>query len=521
MLIEQSQLRAVQVAHEALLKSISLTLQSPRFTQLRHAWSTFDIPERKRAIGSINDLTAQVLECRQQVESLQSTLDEIRTLCVSAEGALGMCLNPVMALPAELIQHIARFVVEAPRKTKQIVTLAQVSRMWRSVIFDMSELFISPDWTWAGKILEPWIARARGRLLEAHVIIRDESKVALTSLSPYLSRLQRLYLVSEDADALHQAGWQELILQHSMPVVTNIHLRGTVNKRLSIDPSKTPLLHTLHSVATPTAFASGENREADLRLQNLGWRVHSNEDFQRLTEAVALQNIDFHLTLFAHQRSPLPDAFVLERRRPDLWSHLSSLRIHGFVGRDAEFFGTLVQHLDAPNLRSVELVDITISVLKNNLNDWGSILHANQPSVTNAGIERLLIASVDTKGAMKILLQPFIDDDLRDDMKLAAYNIREFAFYDFDKSSPNVWEMHMESLNTFVQARKGALKRLVLPHSVQPTSDKITRSEESTTSYGRLTSAEVSALYEQGGLEEISYCYTLDHHGFEGPYPRY
>ncbi|KAF8320451.1 hypothetical protein DL93DRAFT_2094355 [Clavulina sp. PMI_390] len=472
MLIKQSELSAVQVAHEALLKSVSLALQSPCFTQVRHVWSTFDIPERKRAVESINSLTAQILECRQQIESFQITLDEIHNLCISTEGALAMCANPIAALPAELVQRVARFVVETPRKAKQITTLAQVSRTWRSIMFDISEHFVAPDWTWNREALEDWISRARGRAIEAHVIVRDGSNEALASLSPYLSRLQCLHLVSEDAESLHQAGWQEMIFQHSMPMMTSINIAGVGNELMYIDPSQTPMLHTLHSVATPIAFGSSEEKSINLRLRNLGWRVHNNADLQNLIDAVSLQTVDFHLTMYAHQNIPLPAPFMLERRHPSCWNHLASLRIHGFVNEDHQFFMSLVHYLDAPNLRSLELVDITLSVLRR---------FAAELALTNARIERLLIATVDTKGVMKNLLQPFITDNHRDDAKLVAYNIREFVLCDFDESSPNLWELDIISFKAFVKARNGTLKRLVLPSSLQPVPEEVPKVKGSKT----------------------------------------
>ncbi|KAF8302525.1 hypothetical protein DL93DRAFT_496014 [Clavulina sp. PMI_390] len=530
MLVQQSLWDAIDTAHNALHRSITSILREPSFTQTQHVLAL--IPsERERASTTIKGRKGQVSDCKHRLEIAQQTLKELETLCTSVENGLDMCLQPIGGLPQELVQHIVYFAVESPRKARQIMTLSQVSRAWRDAVFTMPRLFVSPDWGWAPNVLQSWLARAGTRPLHPYIALTDSDSESLLdklskAVTPQLQRVQTLHIeVQGYFDSGFPSSFSELFQRHPLPLVETLIITGKGPGRISIDTDQSPRLRTLHSSGIPIALLP----EGKHNLNSLGWRVQTIEDTKLLANAAASQTVPFHLTIYAHPSEVIDSSLMIEpeSRTADCWRNVISLRLHGFCGRDSEQIGSLISQLEMPNLVSLELIELSYEVF--------SILVETMPLVTSRRVENLLMACVErTTVSPKNFFGPLSDTKRRKNTELPFPNLAQFALRDFLSEERCDWSNDFDSIKTFVEARRGILKQLILPtrfRPVAPPPDLQPQASSETDSDSpprpppapkeALTFGQEASLLEAGGVKEVLYDFTIDHHGFDVKPPRY
>ncbi|KAF8311208.1 hypothetical protein DL93DRAFT_2229842 [Clavulina sp. PMI_390] len=523
MLVEESLLAAVQSAQEALSKAVSLALLAPSFTQLRHV-SSFVPAERKQACTSIANLTSQVHECKIQVEALQKSLDSMHALCTSTEGVLTMCVAPICALPIELLQWIAHFAVESPLKTRQILNISHISPTWRTAVFGMPRLFVSPDWGWSPSSLDEWLSRSGSRPLHPRLTLHSQSEASeklqmmSKALNPYLHRVQTFRL--ETTTRFHvefPPSFVELFHNHPLPLLESFVISVKGDHRLHFELSQAPLLRTLHSSQLPIAI-SGEK----FHLENIGCRVHSLEDLEHLIDMGARQTTPFHLSIYAHTLASIHDPLTTKRQFNGGWSNIQSLRLHGFCGGDREHMGTLVRQLELPSLLSLELLELSNRVL--------GIVANELPIITNRCIKNLVVACLEgTTVSPGEYLSPLFQT--RPDDATPFQNVSKFFLCDLDPEKPCQWLANFEAIKSFVAGRRGQLKEFGLPLSFRPhprplnvTVDPSGSPEETAVdpdSESSLTSDQEQGLLEAGELAEITYGYVIHHHGYDLELPHY
>ncbi|KAF8316047.1 hypothetical protein DL93DRAFT_2166289 [Clavulina sp. PMI_390] len=513
-MVQQSLWDTIEAVISELSRSVISTFHDPSFTQAEHILTLIPT-QRERASAAINVCKAEVSRCKQQLDATQQRLRELENLCISIENGLDTCLSPIGALPLELVQHIAHFTVESPRHARQIMVLSQVSPKWRAAIFTMSRLFVAPNWGWAEDVLASWLSRTGTRLLHPYIAVDDSDSgksldIFSQTILPYLHRTQSLHIKLDgySKDSEFPSSFSEMFQSRSLPLLESLIITGQGLGKFSLNPDQTPHLQTLHSSGRPLVLLS----EQKPVFNSLGWRVKSTEDVKSLAGAAASQTAPFHLTMYAHRSKTVDYRLTVgpELRAADCWKHVTSLRLHGFRGRDQERIRSLFRQLEMVNLVSLELIELSDKVF--------SILAEALPPVTSRSVEKIVIGCVERrKVSAKGFLEPMSTAKANDDGELPFRNLCQFALCDFRPEEPCDWENDFEAIKTF---------RPNHPPPDEP-GDPISGTENGSephptpTAKGSLTLANELSLVEVGSLEEIKYDLIIENHGFDVKLPHY
>lgn len=109
---------------------------------------------RREALRELDTFTTRFEET---TNDLVSACNDIRLHRPRVETSL----SPIAILPPELIRHIAKLTIGAPKNRQTILNLSHVSVVWREVVTSTSELFTSSDWNkWHVELLTIWLHRA-------------------------------------------------------------------------------------------------------------------------------------------------------------------------------------------------------------------------------------------------------------------------------------------------------------------------------------------------------------------------
>ncbi|KAF8311213.1 hypothetical protein DL93DRAFT_1507482 [Clavulina sp. PMI_390] len=518
MLAPQSLWDSVESLHESLFEAVSTVLRSRAFAQTRHVL-TLPPPQRGQGLAAINQDKSHISECRQRIRAAQRTLEELDTICASAENGLSMCAQPIGALPLELFQYIIDFMVESPRQWKRIVEISNISHTWRSAVCGMPRLFVSPNWTWSPDALETWISRAGACLLHVHIRLSDDEKSSdeldrmARAMVPHLYRVQTIrvegqgYFVDE-----FPPSFTSIFREHFLPALESIIVSGRGPSDLCVRPDRAPKLHMLHSSEIPLRLNKGP-----LNLQSLGLLVLHVEDMERAFDAAKSQQIPFHLSIYAHPSIGLSESLHVGKHRIDSWTQVTSLRLYQFRGGDQVYVGTLVSQLEMPNLAYLELVDFSYDVFAEIANEF--------PVVTNRCIQKLLIACRDEKPENNFIL-PLneVKHEIGDQAlpSIPFPNLQSFALRDTHPNKPCEWSIDFGVIEALVESRRGILKKLILPCAFRPQLPVIEGDSSTRTAQRQaLTVGEESKLKAAGDLSEIAYDFTMNTHGLPESYPRF
>ncbi|KAF8306954.1 hypothetical protein DL93DRAFT_2171905 [Clavulina sp. PMI_390] len=541
-------------AHNNLNAALTSLLHKPSFQRLQHV-ATFPPADRPNATVALQTQISQISHIMSRLEewkTLQKELEHIYHQFNVVKGSLLSCLSPVGSMPHEIIQQVAEFAVDSPRHTRQILTLSHVCRKWRQAVFDISNLFTSPDWLhWPSTTRHDWLARAGERTLEARLAAYEPGKeislpveAVFEAITPFMNRLRTLGLqLGPRGDSTSQEALAfELMFRSPMPCVEAINISGAYDWSAGFDPILMPRLRSLHcSELQLTCAPSG----SVTWFQSLGWRVHTQSDLGRLFDVLELQQNAFHLTLYAHPRHGFDNPLTLYPPRDPPFAHLTSLRLHGFCGLDEQWFNTLIVQFRAPQLRSLELFEMSWEVF--------DILVTDMPKVASSNVRSLLIAGFDQISLRRFFsaLSPQIpDSDAGRDLPFP--NLEQLIFQDLQYTDPALAEAAVDALIPCVAPRKGVLKSLVLPATLAPKLSDIsdasaglvdenkgkakqTKENDGSGEDGgddeseeaeppdvkSLTLEEELSLQEASGLSKIEYLYILDHHGYDLPQPFY
>ncbi|KAF8306961.1 hypothetical protein DL93DRAFT_2088338 [Clavulina sp. PMI_390] len=428
-------------------------------------------------------------------------------------------MTTIGKLPPELLYQTIHLAVGLPSERRQTLALLSVCRIWRAVILDMSELFVSPDWAaWPADTIAQWTLRAGDRLLDgliSHqgdmVSLHTRLELACTALLPFAARLQTLRVQIHRIMA--PEAFQQLLRAGNMPQLESIVI-GYVECDVEIDASSMPRLHTLHAGGLRLRV-----RGNFPLLRQLGWRLSAPEDLDRLISLLEFQTLPFHLTIFGHHDMQLFWPFEFNAETRTCWAHLTSLRIQGFGERDAEHFGTIARQLWAPNLRQLEIIEVEPRIF--------GIIILKLPSETSSAVQTLLLGYTgDRPHDLSFYLTLLLGDDSyqADDLPPLP-NLVNLVVRDLTDAPGSGWNVDFHSLEQCVRRRHGTLQRLILPSRYRPSS--MMRRDNRRVSRARISIQDTlltdrdERLREEGGLKEISYAFSIDHHGFDIEQPRY
>ncbi|KAF8307780.1 hypothetical protein DL93DRAFT_1978712 [Clavulina sp. PMI_390] len=151
---------AYHAAQKDLVSSISHRLTSAR--------PIYAVPSHQRQAYSqtvqstVHELREAQSLLRAASARLQSLELEIFPFLADAESALA----PISAVPLEVLRSIILFAVGDPSDTRSVLRVSQVSRAWRNLTLDASELFTHADWNhWHIELIQKWNTRAKHRQL--------------------------------------------------------------------------------------------------------------------------------------------------------------------------------------------------------------------------------------------------------------------------------------------------------------------------------------------------------------------
>ncbi|KAF8311207.1 hypothetical protein DL93DRAFT_2083657, partial [Clavulina sp. PMI_390] len=369
MLIDLPHWETINQAQTSLLGALSQALDSPSLNHFQPLL-TYTPPDRPQARDATTKLITDLSAVIRQLEALRLLQEELGKLywkCKSIKSALVSCISPIGSLPDEIIQSIIELAIESPSQTPQVMALSHVCRKWRRLVLDASSLFVAPDWLcWPSELRDIWVSRSGKHLLEARISEKRSTREAqyrletvFSALQPRAERLRTMRLqlgdrYQEIPDSL------EDFFKSPMPNIEIIVISGGRNGQATLEAASMPRLHTLHSSELQLSVVGKFES-----LQNLGWRVYAPIELHRLSEVTRQQSVDFHLTIFAHTSEGLEESLSMyPLLGQEYWAHLFSLRIHGFMGDDYEWFDSLISQIHAPRLRSLELLEMGHQVLR-------------------------------------------------------------------------------------------------------------------------------------------------------------
>ncbi|KAF8311199.1 hypothetical protein DL93DRAFT_2169239 [Clavulina sp. PMI_390] len=508
MLAPQSIWDAFEKSHSALLEAISSALQSPSFLETHHVLNLLPSQRQFSAIYRDKD---RVVECRKRISDANKALEKIDAICFAAEGVLEMRIQPVAVLPLELIQYIVNFVIESPNEWKKIFRLSHVSHTWRSAVFAMPKLFISPNWSGSSRdVLEAWITRAGLNPLHVEVlpcVKRDAwDKIYRMSLAvvPYLYRVQSIQIDCEGKGVLEfPPAFTSIFRDYNLPILERVFFSRKYPAKLLIRADRAPRLKDLHSFHALLKLTHYES----LQVRSLGMRVHSADDLNHLMDIARLQDSPFHLTMYNHSLETNNVGFPTRHGGSSAWVNVISLSLslQGQPGR----LGDLIRQLEMPRLISLELVSPNKAVFET--------IVQNLPRITESSIKKLVILLSEHRVQCDFIQH--LNLTRKEDRNLAQpkppqfHSLTQFVLCNWNATlrREKPWNISFKAIKTFVKDRKGVLKHLILPPDLCPKRlDKNERNRE--LSLQALTLDQESELLSVGDLSRIEYEFRISHH---------
>ena len=147
-------------------------------------------PSQRHAIRTeVNQMILSLLEVEGELEVIHQEVKRVHEKISEQRAAAEISLQPVGALPAEVIREIVWYTAQGPWARRHILRLSHVSKMWREVVLGISALFIEADWdAWPALLVDTWCSRAGPRLLyvslerSLRLIFDEPSKSSLYTL---------------------------------------------------------------------------------------------------------------------------------------------------------------------------------------------------------------------------------------------------------------------------------------------------------------------------------------------------
>ncbi|KAF8311209.1 hypothetical protein DL93DRAFT_2083660 [Clavulina sp. PMI_390] len=302
--------------------------------------------------------------CRKHIQQLSTKLDEIDSACLSLEDTIYASVAPFNAMPTEIIEHIIHFAITTPKQAGRIVQLSLVCKLWNTLVFGMSELFVAPDWeSWPDTFIAKWLSLSASRAITCEI---PPSLVAFKSLVTSLPLLgSRITTLSIDVGNVDLGlfaslfdNYQALARLHSL-TITGFY------PQIDFSSASLPELDTLYTTESRVAIPTLPT------LQNFGCRMYELEDFLSLLNVIGLCHSLQHVTLFISSLfvvNPMPTGKSWST--PDITHRsLTSLRFQGYSSGDTEFIRPYLRALGNFHLKGLELFDLGIATCKSILTE--------------------------------------------------------------------------------------------------------------------------------------------------------
>ncbi|KAF8306947.1 hypothetical protein DL93DRAFT_2159705 [Clavulina sp. PMI_390] len=407
--------------------------------------------------------------------------------------------SPLNDLPAELLQHIMRFVVESPSQTGKVVRLSY--------------------WVhWPLPYVNKWLSHSASRPLECLVTPRpaDDTFVALSLFQSRLTiikiRLNQDYI--SEFTALFTAG--------AMGSLKHLSVSGCGGSVLDLSAAELPALETLYA---PEMRITGP-LAATPALHSFGSIMHSLPDFDAIEKILDDCRAITHVTLFASVPDKVFNIPEIPAVRGSTWSRLRSLRLHGYHDEDDEKIVLYLLSMESLRAKTLELVDLDSGILKKVLLELPPRAAASVETlhIIRAGHETDLI---DYFKPLSTSIAPTVLESQRDSLPLPSIHSIIISSAPILKNVPTThhWTLPMELLTSMANSRRDTLKHIVFSPILSPEYDRSStgnpRTEASVAAAPRttvpFTSSALRLLQDLGSGNpiEIGFAYTIDNHGFD------
>lgn len=279
-----------------------------------------------------------------------------------------MLASALVELPFELIRLITLHTVEAPNDRAQIMSLSQISRTWRAAVLGISKLFVSADWVrWPKELLDEWCLRARQQPLNVYMRVKWQGGVGYNALaraclhvSSHATQLGTINIFS--TGYWHGRKLAQLLTQlfsHSMPRLQRLYVlsyHSPGEGTFSISAENVPQLRALY-----TAGVNPYTLES-LDITHFGCAPKRPLQWAAWVGLLTRHSAMTHLTFDTSGDFSLP---AISPTDPPLsLPSLTSLRLVHFDEMDDFKVSALLRFLVAPNLQSLELHNISSSLVQ-------------------------------------------------------------------------------------------------------------------------------------------------------------
>ncbi|KAF8320859.1 hypothetical protein DL93DRAFT_2163825 [Clavulina sp. PMI_390] len=418
-------------------------------------------------------------ELSRSIERIDDAQAKMHRTLRTARAKLAGSLAPVEGLPIELVQSIIELIVTSPSQTNRIEWVCDISRQWRLAVNALPHLFVQADWgVWTLGKIRNWSALAGSRPLSVMIEDREDpsrgdmympdddfqicprwklaKKTTFTErcrlaaeLSPNFGDLcLRTCVLSSEMVA------EGLIplLASPMPRLSTLFLFSGQAQEIEVSEANIPNLKTFHFRGIqPSSLGPLGN------FDNVG--IGLNPDIiDKAFGAIRSTDSPNHLTLYRHPGRARSEVTSFPAQSFD---QLRSIRFHGFMWDDQPVLRGLMQSLELPMLTSIEISSSSsflISILPSTLESQIKSLTFN-----DATADLHWLSAFASQDAFNFEGDPV---NLHENGKLP--NLQELIlkapeyFYKPPSWKIHLGDRHTERLKSFVEGRKGRLKRLSL-----------------------------------------------------------
>ncbi|KAF9518286.1 hypothetical protein BS47DRAFT_333189 [Hydnum rufescens UP504] len=221
-----------------------------------------DIRRDPRTKSAIHRLSARIAA----LEEAESLIHQTRLVAEEELALLRARVAPISACPNEIIAKIlvstySSALAEPVDPTKTLLSISQVSRLWRIVAIGLTQMWARIHLEWNPKQRTLWLKRSGTRLLDVHL--------TFDSPLPEIWEPSKLGDIFGEEDLLlHSSRWRSLSLRDSGHPIAELFLNRLVR---SIDLKSLESLSLLSSTYGPHNIIAnfGEHPESGSALRHL------------------------------------------------------------------------------------------------------------------------------------------------------------------------------------------------------------------------------------------------------------
>jgi hypothetical protein len=288
-------------------------------------------PSPRHAVQTgTNKLISSLQEIERELDVIEQEVKQVRESISQRRAAAEMSLQPIGALPSDVIREIVLRAIDGPHSRRQILHLSHVSRRWREAVIGVSALFTAADWDkWPVWLVDIWCSRASHHLLKVCLrhSLRSRQGTAPTpswhALLPRLSmQVSHLKVVVSPYPGMSMNDAARGVLDFQMPSLKHlvVHSASDVPAEFHLQPENVPTLRVLELANLRPSIRTPLTSVTDLLYSALSFHALWNYLPQILSKLPNLQHLELDVVDAAdvpgsgHHHIILPSLISLEVR---------------------------------------------------------------------------------------------------------------------------------------------------------------------------------------------------------------